>query len=173
MTGAFHWVQLPDQGVRRGRGAFALPSIPKNPAFMILSSLFHICSWAVIPGWLLLIVAPGWRWTQRITTFVITVPLAALYMGLFAANWNSEVSFASLDRIYALFQSPAMLLAGWIHYLAFDLFIGSWEARDAKQAGIPRLLVIPCLAGTFLVGPVGLLFYLLIRLGFTKRMGTD
>lgn len=140
---------------------------------MILSLLFHICSWVVIPGWLLLAFAPRRQWTQRVTTFVITVPLAALYIGLFASNWNSRLGFGSLDQVYALFQNPAMLLAGWVHYLAFDLFIGSWEVRDAKQSGIPHLAVIPCLAGTFLIGPVGLLAYLLLRVGFTARMGAD
>lgn len=138
---------------------------------MVLSLLFHICSWAVVPGWVLLVFAPRWQWTHRIATFVITVPLAALYIGLFASNWNSQLSFGSLDQVYALFQNPAMLLAGWIHYLAFDLFIGSWQVRDASQTGIPHLLVVPCLVGTFLIGPVGLLAYLLLRVGFAKRMG--
>lgn len=54
--------------------------------------------------------------------------------------------------------------AGWTHYLAFDLFIGGWEVRDARQRGIPHLLVVPVLVLTFLVGPAGLLLYLAIRL---------
>jgi len=59
------------------------------------------------------------------------------------------------------------LLAGWVHYLAFDLFVGSWEARDALSHRIPHLAVIPCLLLTFLFGPAGLLLYLLLR--FTLR----
>ena len=56
-----------------------------------------------------------------------------------------------------------MLLAGWTHYLAFDLFIGGWEVRDAQRRGIPHLLVVPALVLTFLFGPAGLLLYLAIR----------
>jgi predicted ferric reductase len=127
----------------------------------------------VLPGWLLLAVAPGWRWTQRITTFVLTLPLAALYLGLFLANWSPEIGFGSLDQVYAILQSPAFVLVGWIHYLIFDLFIGSWEVRDARALSIPHLLVIPCLAATFLLGPVGLLLYLLLRLTMKHRIGAE
>jgi hypothetical protein len=140
---------------------------------VVLSRLFHICSTAVLPAWILLAVAPRWRWTHRIATFVLTLPLAAVYLGLFLAHWNSSLGFGSLDQVYAIFQDPALLLAGWVHYLAFDLFIGSWEVRDAQRIGIPHLLVIPCLVGTFLVGPVGLLLYLLLRFIMQKRIGAE
>jgi hypothetical protein len=62
-----------------------------------------------------------------------------------------------------LFQNKWLLLAGWIHYLAFDLFIGSWQVRDAAKQGISHWLVIPCLALTFMFGPIGLLLYFLLR----------
>jgi len=71
-----------------------------------------------------------------------------------------------------LFDNPWMLLAGWTHYLAFDLFIGGWEVRDAQRRGIPHLLVIPALVLTFLFGPVGLLLYLAIR-SFAARRDTN
>src|ERR1700757_2880861 len=100
---------------------------------MILSRLFHICSFAVIPGWLLLVFAPSWRWTQRLTTFVLPVVLSAAYVGLLMAFWNPSISFSSLDAVYSAFQNPAVVLAGWMHYLAFDLFIGSWEVADARR----------------------------------------
>ena len=58
---------------------------------------------------------------------------------------------------------PWLLLAGWIHYLAFDLLVGAWEARDARERGIPHLFVVPSLILTFLFGPAGWLLYLGIR----------
>lgn len=140
---------------------------------MDLSFLFHVCTYGVVPCWLLLAILPRWVWTHRLATFFAPVLLASLYLGLFLGHWNSEAGFGSLDQVYAVFQNPAMVLVGWIHYLAFDLFIGSWEVRDAQRIGIPHILVIPCLAATFFVGPVGLLLYLLIRLGFKKRLGAD
>jgi ABA4-like protein len=69
------------------------------------------------------------------------------------ARWTSTVLPVAV---------PA-LLAGWTHYLAFDLFIGGWEVRDAQARGIPHLLVVPALVLTFLFGPAGLLLYLAIR----------
>jgi hypothetical protein len=58
-----------------------------------------------------------------------------------------------------------MLLAGWTHYLAFDLIVGSWEVRDARERGISHWLVVPCLALTFMFGPVGFLAYQALRAG--------
>jgi hypothetical protein len=72
-----------------------------------------------------------------------------------------------------LFQNRAMLLAGWVHYLAFDLFVGSWEVRDAQRIGIAHYLVVPCLVLTFLFGPAGWLLYLLIRNVALRTIGID
>ena len=72
-----------------------------------------------------------------------------------------------------LFCARQALLAGWLHYLAFDLFTGSWEARDAVRLGISRWLAAPCLLLTFLLGPVGLGLYLLLRLGMRRRFGAS
>jgi len=72
--------------------------------------------------------------------------------------------------VAALFQKRELLLAGWIHYLAFDLFIGAWEVRDAQRNQIPHLVVIPCLVMTFMLGPIGLLFYFAIRTAKTRSL---
>jgi hypothetical protein len=77
---------------------------------------------------------------------------------------RSDGGFGSLAEVTRLFANPAMLLAGWLHYLAFDLFLGAWEVRDAQRHGVPHLLVVPCLLLTFLLGPIGLLSYMVIRM---------
>lgn len=132
--------------------------------------LFSLCSMLVLPGWLLLIFVPRWKWSARIIAgVIIPLLLAAVYLYLIATHFRgSEGNFNSLDGVLKLFQNPYNLLAGWIHYLAFDLFIGSWEVRDAQRLGIHHLLVIPCLVLTFLFGPVGLLLYFILR-GAVKR----
>jgi hypothetical protein len=56
------------------------------------------------------------------------------------------------------------MVAGWTHYLAFDLLVGNWEMRDATARGIPYALVLPCLVLTFLFGPAGWLLYVIVRL---------
>jgi hypothetical protein len=72
-------------------------------------------------------------------------------------------AFGSLAGIRSAFSIDGILLAGWIHYLAFDLFVGSWEVRDAQHVGLSHWLVLPCLFLTLMVGPVGLLVYFALR----------
>jgi len=131
---------------------------------MTPDSLFSILNPIALAGWLLLIFLPRWRWTGTGVSLVAVPLLSAAYAVLVAvALPGSEGGFSSLAGVRALFANPWVLLAGWTHYLAFDLFIGGWEVRDAQQRGIPHLLVVPALVLTFLVGPVGLLLYLAIR----------
>ncbi len=128
-------------------------------------TLFSICNTAVLPGWLLLVVAPRWKWTKLlINSCLLPLLLAVVYLFLIIAHFGqTEGGFGSLADVSKLFQNPHALLAGWIHYLAFDLFVGSWEVRDAERHRINHLLVIPCLILTFLLGPIGLLLYFILR----------
>lgn len=71
--------------------------------------------------------------------------------------------FDSLPNVMLLFTKPEIALAGWIHYLAFDLFVGAWEVRTARAERIPFPLVVPCLALTFLFGPAGYLAFSTLR----------
>ena len=106
-----------------------------------------------------------------VTGVVIPLVIAILYAYLIAAHWGErQGGFGTLDEVAALFSNRWLLLAGWIHYLAFDLFIGSWEVRDAQALGISHLIVIPCLVLTFMFGPVGLLLYFLIRTSRTRSL---
>ncbi|HYN02672.1 MAG TPA: ABA4-like family protein [Vicinamibacteria bacterium] len=138
-------------------------------------AVFSMASTAVLPGWLLLVFAPRWRPTARLVCAVL-IPglLAVLYAALIAARWGgAEGGFSSLANVQKLFADPWLLLAGWVHYLVFDLFIGAWEVRDAGRLGIPHLLVVPCLVLTFLFGPVGLLLYGTVRAVRTRRVLVD
>ncbi len=79
--------------------------------------------------------------------------------------------FGSIEQVRTLFANNAALTAGWLHYLAFDLFVGCWIVREGLDAGVPRLLIIPCLILTFMVGPVGLLLFLVLRFAAARRVG--
>ena len=115
-------------------------------------------------GWLLLIVAPRWRLTGMLAGVAIPSTIAVVYLYLIVRHLpGARGGFGSLADVAALFAQPALLLAGWIHYLAFDLFIGAWQTRDAARLGLSHLLVIPCLVLTLMLGPIGLLTYLVIR----------
>lgn len=142
---------------------------------MTAELLFSLCGYLVMPAWLLLIVAPKWSWTQKLVHHAwIPALLAVAYIYAFVQGQPSPEGggFGSLAQVQILFQQPWILLAGWIHYLAFDLFVGAWEVRDAQRLGVNHLLVIPCLGLTFMAGPVGLLLYFLFRYAAKRRLGT-
>jgi hypothetical protein len=93
---------------------------------------------------------------------IIVVPLCLLYLAFFIPNLSAiprdgGYTLAALGRS---FDTPALLLAGWIHYLVLDLWVGSWEAEHAESAGVPYPLLLTCLFTTMMVGPLGLLLYI-------------
>ena len=138
----------------------------------MLERIFSLGGMVVLPCWILLSAAPRWKWTQRLATFVVPLLIASVYAWLLLGHAMPKGGgFGSLAQVAVLFSSPYALLAGWIHYLAFDLFTGAWEARDAARLGISRWIVLPCLALTFLFGPLGLALYLLVKLGMRKSVG--
>ena len=131
---------------------------------MDLERTFAIASTIAGLGWLFLIVVPRRALAVHVASVFFPLLLAAMYLYFIAMHiQGAEGGFGSLADVAALFQKRELLLAGWIHYLCFDLFIGGWEVRDAQRHEIPHLVVIPCLIMTFLLGPIGLLFYFAIR----------
>jgi hypothetical protein len=132
---------------------------------MTADQTFDVLNLVATGAWVLLALSP---WLPRVTTTVtgIVVPalLAAMYVVLVAGNLGgSEGGFSSLAGVASLFSEPWILLAGWTHYLAFDLLVGNWEMRDATTRGLPYALVLPCLVLTFLFGPAGWLLYAIVR----------
>ena len=131
---------------------------------MTAERLFSILNLMTMAAWLPLLFLPRKRWATTVVPVVMPSLLALIYVVLVAATLpHSDGGFSSLAAVRTLFDNPWALLAGWTHYLAFDLFIGGWEVRDAQRRGIPHLLVVPVLVLTFLFGPGGLLLYLGIR----------
>jgi hypothetical protein len=129
-------------------------------------AVFQVVNLLALAGWLVLALA--WLvpvWAERIAGLAVPVLLAVAYAGLVLAFWTrAPGGFGSLDEVMALFTMPEIALAGWIHYLAFDLLVGAWEVRTARREGIAFLLVLPCLAFTFLFGPAGFLAFSVLRL---------
>lgn len=131
---------------------------------MDLEQIFSIAGTLAFVGWLLLIIVPKRPIVVHVAGVFFPLILALLYLYFIAMNIRgAEGGFGSLADVALLFQKRELLLAGWIHYLCFDLFIGAWEVRDSQAHGIPHLVVIPCLIMTFMLGPIGLLFYFAIR----------
>lgn len=126
--------------------------------------LFSIANTTALAAWLLLAALPRQRWVTHVATTAAAAFFAAAYVALLAtASRPDGGGFGSLAAVATLFGVPRILLAGWLHYLAFDLLIGSWEVRDAQARGVPHWLVLPCLVGTFMFGPAGWLAYMALR----------
>jgi hypothetical protein len=135
---------------------------------------FLVANASVIPAWALLVVAPGWRgtaWVHTVFPFAL-IGVAYLLVG-FGGPGAEGASFFTLEGVMALFTRPHAVLAGWLHYLAFDLFVGAWQARDARRHGLPQIVVVPSLLLTLMLGPAGLLLYAVTRGVMRRRWRLD
>jgi hypothetical protein len=132
---------------------------------MSAEQIFALANAVALLSWIMLVALPGRAWvTKTITSTIVPLLFAVLYTAIMAAVFGRNGGgFSTLAEVGKLFANPWLLLAGWVHYLAFDLLVGSWEVDDARRRGIPHLLVVPCLALTFLFGPIGWLLYRLVR----------
>lgn len=134
---------------------------------MDLEQIFSVCSGLAMLGWLGLALAPRLEFTRdTMPSLIIPIILGVTYAYLmfsFSGSASDDGGFGSLAEVKALFGVDALLLAGWIHYLAFDLFVGAWIVRDAQEEWISHWLVLPCLFFTLMAGPFGLLLYLGLR----------
>ena len=136
------------------------------------STVFEWANTAALAAWLLLIIIPNLsvtRWLVR--SGIVSLVLAVFYAIYLFSNFDPAgfEAFNSLEGIMSLNNKPELALAGWIHYLVFDLFVGIWEVGNARKLGIPHWLIIPALIFTFMLGPVGLMLYFLTRSLYLKR----
>jgi len=126
------------------------------------STLFSVLNLLILPFWLLLIVAPRWRGTQRVVHGAAVFLLLGGVYG-FCLFSGKLVALTSLESAMQAFQDPWLFLAGWTHYVCFDLMVGAWLARDAQRLKLSHWLVVPSLLLTLNLGPLGLLLYLGVR----------
>lgn len=133
--------------------------------------LFAIASPVPMPGWLLLVFLPRWRFTLPAVRLLIVPLLAIAYGALIVMHFGQGGGdFNSLAGVQKLFADPYALTAGWIHYLAFDLFVGAWIVEDALARRVPAWARIVPLPLTLMFGPAGLLLYFALR-ALTARDG--
>ncbi len=139
----------------------------------MLDTIFSAANGLAMLGWLALAIFPR---SELVTDRLIGLGLPALfgagYLWLIVTGLpGAQGGFQSLSGVATLFDNRALLLAGWVHYLAFDLFIGAWQAREARRIGLSRWLLLPCFALTFLLGPIGLLVFLGLRMLHRRAVG--
>lgn len=130
-------------------------------------TIFSFANSFALGSWILLIFLPNWIGTRKLVrsgvaslllsfSYLCFVIVAVLYS-------PSEGGFNSLQEVMTLFEDKTWVLAGWVHYLAFDLFVGIWIVGDAQKQKIKHLLLIPILGFTFMLGPIGLCLYFLLK----------
>ena len=150
--------------------------------FQTLLTFENIYLWAnfgVLPFWLMLILIPNYKIT-RIFTNSIILPLiiASAYVYVFYQTilLDEPISdifeiYLSLENLYILFSSESFLLVFWLHFLALNLFLGSWVSINGVKYNIPRGLMFIPLIIIYFIGPAGLILYWMIRIFYAKKIG--
>jgi hypothetical protein len=132
-----------------------------------METIFSLSFVLVAPFWGLMLLAPGWRWTERIIgSPLIVLPTALLYVVLVVPALDEALPLLlapTLAGIAGLLGSEAGAVAGWLHFLAFDLFVGRWAYLDGRERRISHWLMAPILFLILMLGPLGLTVYLVVR----------
>jgi hypothetical protein len=135
--------------------------------------VFRFAGGIAAVAWLALAASPaGARWAptvRRIAGRAVPLLLSLLYVALLGVHGMGDGGFGTLAAVQRLLAQPGPLVAGWLHFLAFDLFVGAWIAERAAALAIPHALVLPLLGLTFMFGPAGLLAFALLRFVWRPR----
>ncbi len=127
-----------------------------------LEAVFRIANFGAVVAWIVLVLAAVFGWRRALERFcgsLVPLLLASAYVVLLVTHWGGAGDFASLAGVAALFRQPPLLLAGWLHYLAFDLLVGVMIAERFLDDRLPRILLLPVLPLTFFFGPAGWLVF--------------
>jgi hypothetical protein len=129
-----------------------------------LNLLYLIANGVALVGWIVLAITPYRFMLARPVITCIALLMAVLYVVLFTqVVGKGPGGFTSLPQVNLLFTQPGVMLAGWVHYLAFDILVGLWEREEGRRIGVNRVLLIVCLFFTMMIGPAGWLLFMLVR----------
>jgi hypothetical protein len=132
-------------------------------------TLFNLGNLVAMAGWVVLAaglaVRPFRNRSVVLVRLTAAIVFGAAYIGLMIMGRDAFTNggYASLAQVKLLFANDFALTAGWLHYLAFDLFVGAWMVEDSGRREISPWLIVPCLGLTFMFGPAGLLLYVVFR----------
>ena len=138
------------------------------------SQIFPLSNSVIFIGWLLLVIFPKWKYTQSIILNGLLVIFAMLYTFLLFKDIGelSADSFGTLAKLKLLFQSDTAVLAGWVHYLIFDLFVGAYIVRKSVEIGLPRIAYTCILPFALMCGPIGYLIFVIAKVIKVKSINT-
>lgn len=141
--------------------------------------VFKLVNLLALVAWVALILLPRWPALLSAILYLGVGLLCAVYAagligvlsGLIPNTGGGGADFTTIAGIRAIFATDGGVTIGWTHYLAFDLFVGLWIARDADAKNISRFIQAPILFATFMAGPLGLGIWLLVREPAARRQG--
>ena len=147
--------------------------------YLTFENIYIYSSFGVLPFWLLLMFIPNSKITQIFVNSIIlpiilsTAYLYVLYQSILLNEPFVDIFklYLSIDNLYTIFATESFLLFFWIHFLALNLFLGSWVSRDSVRYNIPRKIILIPLILIYLTGPLGLVLYWLFRIFYSKKLG--
>ena len=147
--------------------------------YLTFENIYLWANFALMPMWIMLIIIPNSRITQiLINSVIIPLILSIAYVYVIYQSILLDESFIdifklymNLDNLYTVFATESFLLAFWLHFIALNLFLGSWVSRDAYKYNMPKKLSFLPLMLIYFTGPLGLVIYWMFRIFYSKRLG--
>ncbi len=145
--------------------------------YLTSENIYLLANWGVIPFWLMLLTIPNQPITKiLVNSVIVPLILASAYVYLaYKLYLDGEVFdvfqlYFGLDSLYSIYSNEIFLLIFWLHFLSISLFMGSWISRDAQKYMVPKILTMLSLILTYFSGPVGLVFYWIVRIFFARKI---
>ena len=146
--------------------------------YFTLEMLYYWVNLGVLPFWLILIFFPNSNLSRYFVTSIFPILiLSGSYVFILYKSYLNSYDFINnfslylgIDRLSDLFKDRSYLMMFWIHFISINLFTGGWIVRDSQKLSINKILVSIPLVITYLIGPIGLFFYWLIRIFYTKSI---
>ena len=147
--------------------------------YLSFENIYVWINFSILPFWLMLIIIPNSKFTQFFVNSIIlplilsTIYIYIIYQTILLGEPIFDVLklYLSLDNLYTVFATESFLLVFWLHFIALNLFLGSWISRDGVKYNMPRGLVSFPLILVYFTGPLGLVVYWIIRIFYAKKLG--
>ena len=146
--------------------------------YFTLDMLYYWVNFGVLPFWLILIFFPNSNLSRYFVTSIFPILiLSGTYVFVLYKSYLNSYDFdnnfslyLSIDHLSDLFTDKSYLMMFWIHFISINLFTGGWIVRDSQKLSMNKILISIPLLITYLIGPIGLFFYWLIRIFYAKNI---
>ena len=147
--------------------------------YLTFENIYLWTNFSILPFWLMLIIIPNSKFTRFfVNSIILPLILSSIYIYIIyqiilldEPMLDVLKLYLSLENLYTVFSTESFLLAFWLHFLALNLFLGSWISRDGVKYNIPRGLVSVPLILVYFTGPLGLVLFWIVRVFYAKKLG--